>query len=92
MIARFIPGARTAVTFVAGAVDYPLRRFAGAAGIGATVWATYGTMLGFVGGATFEVNTGLALIVAFACALGGAGLIEGGRVLWAHRRGARQLW
>ncbi len=88
VLARFVPGGRTAITFVAGAVGYPLRRFLVVDALGAAVWATYATLLGRIGGAAFEGRTGLALVVAFGLALLGAGLIEGGRTLWARRRRA----
>jgi membrane-associated protein len=73
LIARFIPGGRTAVTFSAGYIPtFPWRRFIvydTAAGI---LWATYATSLGYFGGKTFEDHPiwGLALALAVALALG----------------------
>jgi membrane protein DedA with SNARE-associated domain len=86
VLGRFVPGGRTAVTFMSGVVGYPLRRFVLVDGLGAVIWATYAALLGRIGGKAFEGRTGLALLVAFALALVGAGLIEGGRTLWARRR------
>ena len=87
VLGRFVPGGRTAVTFVSGAVGYPIRRFLLADGLGAAIWASYAALIGRIGGKAFEGETGLALLVAFAIALAGAGIIEGGRTLWARRRG-----
>ena len=76
VVARFIPGGRTAVTLVAGMSGYPYRRFAPAAAIGAVIWAVYNALLGRIGGAAFEDNTSLALLVAFGSAVTGMLLIE----------------
>jgi membrane protein DedA with SNARE-associated domain len=71
VVARYVPGGRTAVTLTAGAVGYPLRRFAGFAALAAASWGLYGTLVGLIGGAAFEdqplkgvaLGLGLALSV-----------------------------
>jgi membrane-associated protein len=69
VIARFIPGGRTAVTFAAGYVRaLAWRRFFRydlAAGL---IWASYAALLGYFGGRTFEDNPVWALLIAFAVA------------------------
>jgi membrane-associated protein len=90
VVARFIPGGRTATTFVAGTSGYPYRKFAGAASIGAVVWAVYNALIGRIGGAAFEDNTTLALLVAFASAVTGMLIIEGVRHWLRKRSKARQ--
>lgn len=90
VVARFIPGGRTATTFVAGTSGYPYRKFAPAAATGAVIWAVYNALLGRIGGAAFEDNTGLALLVAFGCAAGGMLIIEGVRHLLRRRSETRK--
>jgi membrane-associated protein len=84
-----VPGGRTATTFVAGTTGYPYRRFALATGIGAVIWSTYNALIGRIGGAAFENDTWKALVVAFASALAGMGIIEGVRHLLARRNRVR---
>jgi membrane-associated protein len=73
LIARFIPGGRTAVTFSAGYVrTFAWRRFIVydiAAGL---LWATYAALLGYFGGKTFEDHPvwGVALALTIALTLG----------------------
>ena len=57
IIARFIPGGRTAVTFSAGYVNtFPWRRFIVYDVAAGLLWATYAALLGYFGGKTFEDN------------------------------------
>ena len=41
VVARFIPGGRTATTFSAGALEMPWRRFLAIDAVAAVLWATY---------------------------------------------------
>jgi membrane-associated protein len=75
LIARFIPFGRTAVTFTAGYTrGLPWHRFARYDALAAVVWATYATMLGYIGGKQFErqpwkgvvLGLGIAFTVAFS--------------------------
>jgi membrane-associated protein len=73
LIARFIPGGRTAVTFSAGYVQtFPWRRFILYDAIAGILWATYAASLGYFGGKTFEDHPfwGLALALGIALTLG----------------------
>jgi membrane protein DedA with SNARE-associated domain len=88
VVARFIPGGRTAATFSAGFVDYPWRRFLVFDGIGVAFWALYASLLGYFGGKTFEERTWLALLVAFAIAGGLTLVIEGIQRLRERRAAA----
>ncbi|HEX7293132.1 MAG TPA: DedA family protein [Solirubrobacterales bacterium] len=67
--ARFIPGGRTATTFSAGALAMPWRRFVAIDAIAAGIWATYITLLGYFGGATFEDDLWKPLMAAGAVAV-----------------------
>ena len=82
VVARFIPGGRTAVTLSAGTLEYPWRRFAVFDAVAALSWAVYGSLLGYYGGKTFESFWGLVLALFTAFALGG--VIE--LVRWIRRR------
>jgi membrane-associated protein len=85
VVARFVPGGRTATTFVAGASGYAFRRFIAADAVGGVIWSTYNALIGRIGGAAFEHQTWKALLLAFAIALLGAGAIEGVRYLVGRR-------
>ena len=60
IVARFIPGGRTASTFVSGRLRYPVRRFGPVTIVAGILWAGFGTLLGYLGGTTFHDNTWLA--------------------------------
>jgi membrane-associated protein len=69
VIARFIPGGRTAVTFSAGYVrTLTWRRFLRYDVAAGLIWASYAALLGYFGGRTFEDNPVWALLIAFAVA------------------------
>jgi membrane-associated protein len=77
VIARFIPGGRTAVTFSAGYIPtFPWRRFIVYDVVAGVLWATYATMLGYFGGKTFEDRPWLGLLIAFVAAASIALLVE----------------
>lgn len=73
-VGRFIPGGRTATTFAAGTLEMPYRQFAAADALAAVLWAFYVSMLGYLGGETFQDNLWLPLGSSLACAMAvGAG-------------------
>ena len=82
VVARFIPGGRTAVTLSAGTLEYPWRRFALFDLLAALLWASYAALLGYYGGKTFESFWGLVLALLTAFALAGATEL----VRWAIKR------
>jgi membrane protein DedA with SNARE-associated domain len=78
LVARFIPFGRTAVTFTSGYTKgLPWHRFFRYDLVAGGFWATYATMLGYVGGKQFEeqpwkgvlVGLGVAFTVAFVIEL-----------------------
>jgi membrane protein DedA with SNARE-associated domain len=81
---RFIPGGRLVVTFSAGGLGFPWRRFIVFDAVACTIWATYAALLGYFGGSTFEHSTWKALVLAFAIAASITGGIE--LVRWLRRR------
>ena len=84
VIARFIPAGRTVVTLSCGTLGYPWRRFVLFDAIAATTWALYASLLGYVGGHTFEAQPWKGLLLAFAIAFAVTGTVE--LVRWYQRR------
>ena len=83
IVARFIPGGRTATTFTAGLVRlrWPTR-FAPYIFAAAILWSLYGTLLGYLGGRIFRDQPIYAVLVAF----GIAALITVGVEAWRRFR------
>jgi membrane-associated protein len=76
VVARYIPGGRTAVTLTAGAVHYPPSSFTLFDGIAAVSWATYAALVGYLGGAAFEDEPLKGVLLGLGLALSVAGAIE----------------
>ncbi|GAA4562251.1 DedA family protein [Planotetraspora kaengkrachanensis] len=78
VVARYIPGGRTAATLTAGGAGYPLRRFSLFDAVAAVSWAVYSTLIGVVGGMAFEddpfkgllLGLGIAITVTVATEVG----------------------
>ena len=66
VVARYIPGGRTAATLTAGLTRFAYRRFAAFAALAAVSWALYAGLLGYLGGRIFHDRVWLAVLVAFA--------------------------
>jgi membrane-associated protein len=64
VVARFVPGGRTATTFSAGTLEMPWRRFLAADALAAVLWATYMTLLGYFGGSAFEESLWKPMLAA----------------------------
>ena len=89
VIARFIPGGRTAVTFASGYTHgMTWRRFIVADVAAGLLWGTYAAMLGYVGGKTFEDAPWKGLMLGFVVAVGVALAIEAVRWYLGRRRAA----
>ena len=84
VVARFIPGGRTAVTLCAGTLAFPWRRFVVFDAVAALLWASYAALLGYFGGKAFEHAPWKGLLVALATGFGVAALIE--FVRWLRKR------
>ncbi|MEI7760502.1 MAG: DedA family protein [Thermoleophilia bacterium] len=83
VIARFIPFGRTAVTFTAGYTrGLPWHRFLRYDVVAGGLWATYATMLGYLGGKQFEEQPWKGVVIGLGIAFGVAFVIEWLR----HRR------
>ncbi|MDQ0369530.1 DedA family protein [Catenuloplanes indicus] len=88
VIARYIPGGRTAATLTMGACGYPRTRFAAYDTLAVLSWAAYSGLIGYLGGAAFEENKLLGVIFALGMAITLTVTIELGRWLLARRRKA----
>ena len=86
IIARFIPGGRTAVTLSAGASFYPWPRFAVFDAIAALLWALYASLLGYFGGKAFEGAAWKGLVLALGIAFAVTGGVEVVRWYLKRRR------
>jgi membrane-associated protein len=87
VIARFIPGGRTAVTLAAGMLEMPWRKFIPFDLTAGVIWGSYAALVGYFGGKAFEQEPWKGLVLALAIAFGIAGAVEAAR--WYRRR--RQL-
>jgi membrane protein DedA with SNARE-associated domain len=74
--ARFIPGGRTLLTLTCGITRRDHRWFVGWIVAAASIWALYASLLGFIGGKTFQDDHTKAFLVAFGGALSATVLIE----------------
>ncbi len=86
VVARFIPGGRTATTFTAGFVEtFPWHRFLRWDTLAGAIWGSYTVLLGYFGGRSFEEEPWKGLLLAFAVAVAVTGAVEAARYL-RHRR------
>jgi membrane protein DedA with SNARE-associated domain len=89
VVARFVPGGRTAVALTAGTTEFPWRTYVLADLVGVSLWSAYSTGLGAIGGEAFEEQTWKGLLLAFGLAAAVGGVIEGVRWLLQRRKKAR---
>jgi membrane protein DedA with SNARE-associated domain len=90
IVARYVPGGRTAVTLTTGAIRFPLRTFTGYDALAGVSWAVYCAMVGYLGGAAFEENPLLGVVLGLTLALSMAALIELVRAR-RHRSGSNPV-
>jgi membrane protein DedA with SNARE-associated domain len=88
--ARFIPAGRTALTLACGITEQRQRWFVKWIAIAALIWATYASLLGYIGGAAFEDDHTKAFLFAFAIALGANLVIELVRHFVKRHRGGTE--
>ena len=91
VVARFIPGGRTAVTLSAGLLRFPWRRFALFDAVAGVTWACYAALLGYLGGRAFEHAAWKGLLLALGIAFAVAGGVELVRWYLKRRRGKPAL-
>ena len=76
VVARYIPGGRTATTMTCGAVGYPRSRFALFDALAAGSWALYSALVGYLGGAAFEQDKIKGLLFGLGLAAGVTVVVE----------------
>ncbi|MGV9453811.1 DedA family protein [Streptomyces sp. NPDC003635] len=64
VVARFVPGGRTVVSFAAGAMRIPVGRFLRLTLLASVLWATLAATLGYVGGQVFADRLWLAVVAS----------------------------
>lgn len=87
VVARYVPGGRTAVTLTMGAVGYRLRSFSLFAVVAAVSWGLYGALLGYAGGVAFEHDPLKGVAVGIGLALSVTAVVEAVRFVRRRRRG-----
>ena len=85
VVGRFLPIGRTLTTLAAGILEMPWRRFVVADAIAAASWAVYASMLGYLGGSSFEHSLWKPLVFALGIALALGLVIEAYRRLQKRR-------
>ncbi|TWD84311.1 membrane protein DedA with SNARE-associated domain [Kribbella amoyensis] len=89
VVARYVPGGRTAVTLTMGAVRYPVRKFSFFAALAAISWGLYCSLVGFIGGKAFEDNPLKGVILGIGLALAVTLIVEVVRHQLRKRRTAQ---
>ena len=69
LLCRFVPGGRMAAGFHAGRTGYPLKLFALYDGAAAISWATYGGLVGHVGGTAITQSAWRLFVIAAVAAV-----------------------
>jgi membrane-associated protein len=69
LLCRFVPGGRMAAGFHAGRTGYPLKLFALYDGAAAICWATYGGLVGHVGGTAITQSAWRLFVIAATAAV-----------------------
>jgi membrane-associated protein len=85
IVARFIPGGRTASTFMAGRTAFPLGRYTPSVVAAGLLWASFAAGLGYLGGHAFHDQTLLATGLGLVLAVAFAALVEM-TMSWRDRR------
>lgn len=68
VVARYVPGGRTATTLAAGAVGYSPPKFALFDAVAAISWGVYAAMVGYLGGAAFQGDPVKGLLLGLGLA------------------------
>ncbi|MFK3982221.1 DedA family protein [Micromonospora sp. NPDC050397] len=69
VVARYVPGGRTAITLTMGTVGYPRRRFHLFDALAACSWAFYSALVGYLGGMAFEHDPVRGLLLGLGIAI-----------------------
>lgn len=89
VVARYIPGGRTATTLTCGATGYPLARFSFFDAIAGLSWGVYSALIGYFAGNWFEGDPIRGLLLGLGIALLITGTVEVVRHLRRRREAER---
>jgi len=87
IVARYVPGGRTAVTLTMGAARFPRRRFLAFDALAAVSWGLYSALVGYLGGLAFERDPVRGLLLGLGLALAVTLVVETAR--WTRARVSR---
>ncbi|WP_344237012.1 DedA family protein [Actinocorallia libanotica] len=90
VVARYIPGGRTATTLTLGAARYPFRRFFLFDVLAGLSWAVYSVLVGYIGGVAFEEDPFKGLLLGLGIAIGITALVEVVRYVRKRKAGMPQ--
>jgi membrane protein DedA with SNARE-associated domain len=76
ILARYVPGGRTAATMAAGAVRYPIRSFSLFDAVAAVTWGTQAALLGYLGGVAFRDDPVKGLVLSGGTAVAAMAVVE----------------
>ncbi|MGH3488414.1 MAG: DedA family protein [Actinopolymorphaceae bacterium] len=85
VVARYVPGGRTATTLTMGTVGFPLRTFTRFDAVAALSWATYSACVGYLGGLAFEKEPIKGVLLGIGLAISVTVVVEAGRYLVSRR-------
>ncbi|MEQ7007298.1 DedA family protein [Actinopolymorpha sp. B17G11] len=85
VVARYVPGGRTATTLTMGTVGFPLRTFSRFDAVAAVSWATYSACVGYLGGLAFEREPIKGVLLGLGLAISVTVVVEAARHLVSHR-------
>ncbi|RBQ15205.1 DedA family protein [Spongiactinospora rosea] len=91
VVARYIPGGRTATTISMGTVGYPLRSFSFFDSLAAGSWAIYSVLIGYLGGMAFENDPFKGLLLGLGIALSITVVVEVTRYVRKRKNTAKDL-
>ncbi|MFI0422012.1 DedA family protein [Spongiactinospora sp. 9N601] len=91
VVARYIPGGRTATTISMGTVGYPLRSFSFFDTLAAGSWAIYSVLIGYLGGMAFENDPFKGLLLGLGIALTITVVVEVTRYVRKRKNSGKDL-
>ena len=76
VVARYVPGGRTAVTLTMGTIGFSRRSFAIFDGVAALTWGTYSGLVGYLGGLAFEREPLKGVLLGLGLAISITAVVE----------------
>jgi membrane-associated protein len=86
VVARYVPGGRTATTLTMGTVGFPLQTFSRFDALAGSSWAMYSACVGYLGGLAFEKEPLKGVLLGLGLAISVTVVVELVRHLVSRRR------